>query len=278
MAPKPKGDLSVTALYTSQTWAWGGLSCAPLLETPEARLVFRITNAALFLAGLLRRDLPSLKCSLLQRHAMIDRLIADEAPRQVLELASGLSRRGAAVSQDAALRYTEVDLPHVVARKRVLLERTAEGRAVLERPNLRLVAADVTDAPLADLVAKGERLFVIAEGLFMYLSPDVQRRLWAKVRRLFDATPGTFAFDLVPACEQPQPGAVGRALESLMKRFTGGRSFERDTRTRQDVAVELHEAGFARVEMLEPAELATAWSLPHATAKTQQLLFVCRCD
>jgi O-methyltransferase involved in polyketide biosynthesis len=288
-ADKPKGDLSITALYTSQTWAWGGLDSAGLLATPEAKVVFRVTNAALLFARIFMRNLPSLRHSLLHRHAMIDHLLRvavaeAAAPPQVVELASGLSRRGATFSADPTLRYVEVDLPHVVAKKRELFARTEEGRQVVQRANLTLVGADVAQADLDQQILADRRLVVIAEGLFMYLTPDAQRLLWAKVRRWFDiptgggsrAGEGLFVFDLVPACEQPPPGRVGRALEAMMKRFTGGRSFERDQRTRADIATELGAAGFGHVEIVAPRDVAHAWALPFADTPTQQLLFVCR--
>ena len=270
------GDLSVTALYTSGAQSWGGLPGAELLATKEARIVFRFTNAALCVVRLFRRRLPSLRCSLVQRHLMIDRLVREAAPRQVLELAAGLSRRGAAFGEDASLRYVEVDLPHVAAIKRSIFERSEPGRAVLARGNFRLVAADVAEAPLDDHVAPGQPLFVIAEGLFMYLQPEAQRTLWAKVRRLFDRAPGAFVFDLVPACEQPAPGILGRALERLFKLFTRGRTIERDARTRDDIAAEIRAAGFASVELVEPSGVASAWKLPFEGVKTQALLFVCK--
>jgi O-methyltransferase involved in polyketide biosynthesis len=272
-----KGDLSITALYTSQTWAWGGLPCAHLFETPEGKKVFDVTNAALAFAGAVSGGLPPLRHSLIHRHTMIDRLLGESGPVQVLELAAGLSRRGAAFTQEPSVRYTEIDLPSVVARKKVLLQRSEEGRAVLARPNFRFVGRDVESAPLDSWVFPNEPLFVIAEGLFMYLSPEKQRALWKKVASLFAvAGAGTFVFDLVPSREQPEAGAAGRALEAMMKRFTGGRAFEKDERTRDDIARELGEAGFGRVELLEPAHVAGVWELPSPEAPTQQLLFVCR--
>jgi O-methyltransferase involved in polyketide biosynthesis len=271
-----KGDLSITALYTSATWSWGRLPSAELLATPDAKWVFRFTNAALWLAHLFRRDLPSLRHSLLHRHLVIDQLAADARPTQVIELASGLSRRGVSMSSSPSLRYTEVDLPAVVGRKRELLGRTPSGQAALARENLRLIGSDVTTAPLDKLVEPGASLFVIAEGLFMYLDPDQQLRLWERIRSLFDIAPGIFVFDLVPASEQPKPGLVGRTLERLMKLFTGGRSFERDARSRDDIAAGLRTAGFSSVELIEPRTVARARSLPFADAHTQQLLFVCR--
>jgi O-methyltransferase involved in polyketide biosynthesis len=275
MASK-KGDLSITALYTSATWSWGRLPCAELLATAEARWIFHLTNFVLWVARLFRWDLPSLRHSLLHRHLVIDQLAADARPTQVIEIASGLSRRGVSMSAKPSLRYTEIDLPEMVNRKRELLGRTPAGQAALARENLRLLASDVATTPLDRLVEPGAALFVIAEGLFMYLNADEQQQLWTRIRQLFEITPGTFVFDLVPTGEQPRPGLVGRALEALMKVFTRGRSFERDARTRDDIAAALNVAGFSRVELLEPRSVARAWALPFADVRTQQLLFVCR--
>lgn len=269
-----KGDLSVTALYTSQAWAWGGFRRAELFSTAEGRAVFGWTNAALRVARLFVWSLVSLKHSLVHRHALIDRVLERSGIRQVLELAAGLSRRGAAFSDDAGLRYVEVDLPHVVERKRALLERSDAGREVAARSNWRLVAGDVTAVSLGDLVEPGPR-FVIAEGLCMYLKPDEQRALWRRVADLVADGGGIFAFDLVPWVEQPKPGLVGRALEWLMKRFTKGATFARDERTRDDIRADLRAAGFARVDVLEPCVVAREWDLPFPDRRTRQLVFVC---
>jgi hypothetical protein len=53
-----EGDLSVTALYTSQVWAWGGLPYAQLFATAEAKRVFDATNAALAAASLFKKRAP----------------------------------------------------------------------------------------------------------------------------------------------------------------------------------------------------------------------------
>jgi O-methyltransferase involved in polyketide biosynthesis len=274
---KKKGDLSVTALYTSGTWSWGHLPGAELLASDEARSVFRVTNVALAIARLFKWSMRSLRHSLLHRHTMIDHLVADARATRILELAAGLSRRGVARTTDPAVQYTEVDLAPMVAHKRRLLERTDQGRAALARPNLRMAEGDVTSADLAALCGPDAPSFVIAEGLLMYLSAEQQRALWTSVRRLLaDAGGGTLVFDLVPACEEPKPGLAGRALGWMMRRFTGGKGFERDPRTRHDIAAELRDAGFDEVETVEPAAVAAAWRLPFPDVPTQQLLFVAR--
>jgi O-methyltransferase involved in polyketide biosynthesis len=275
--PKAKGDLSVTALYTAGAWAWAGLPGAELFASEDSRRVFYVTNAALALARPFQRDPRSLKHALLHRHAMIDHLLRASGARQVLELAAGLSRRGVTVSTDPAIRYTEVDLPHVIDKKRALLDRSPEGRSALARPNLRHVARDVTEEALADLVEPGAPLFVIAEGLFVYLSPEKQRALFRAAHALLArARGGTFVFDLVPSCEEPEPGAAGQALGWLMERFTGGKSFERDARTRGDLARELREAGFSEASAIAPSEVAKAWGLPAPEVATRQLVFVAK--
>ena len=190
---------------------------------------------------------------------MIDRLVHDAAPRRVVELAAGLSRRGAALS--STIDYTEIDFPHVIDHKRTLLERTPEGCEVLAR--LRLVGGDALEVELApcDLV--------IAEGLAMYLRGDARRRLFERAR----AIAPRLVFDLVPADEEPEPGAVGRVLERAMKRFTGGRGFERDARTRTQIIASARAAGFDQIDVIDALAVARAWDLPHAERRTTMVVF-----
>lgn len=254
------GDLSVTALYTSQVWTWGGLSYAHLFATPEAKRVFDVTNAALGVAKLVRRDLPALRYALLHRHTMIDHLLQDAAPERVIELAAGLSRRGAANCRE--LPYLEIDLPPMIAKKRELLGRTSEGRDVLA--SLRMLGADVMHVELA-----GAPAFVIAEGLMMYLDRSARRELFEHVLPVAER----FVFDLVPRDEEPAPGFVGRLLEAGMKRFTGGRTFERDANTRASIIAELHDAGFTDVRAYSSRDVARVWHLPHADRATTMVVF-----
>ena len=279
-----RGDLSVTALYTAGAWAWGAMPCAELVADQDTARVFRVVNAALAIARVLRLEAAPLAPSLLHRHAAIDHLLgawthasSRESPRRrVLELAAGLSRRGITFSRDPAIAYIEVDQPGVLAKKRALLERTDAGRAALARSNFRLLAGDVTTLALDEACPPdGAPLFVIAEGLMMYLDADAQRALCRAVAaRLARGGGGRFVFDLVPPSEQPPAGRVGRALAWLMKRFTRGQSFARDARTRAQIAADVLACGFDRAEALDPRDVAHAWSLPHPDAPTQQLVFI----
>jgi O-methyltransferase involved in polyketide biosynthesis len=273
-----EGDLSVTALYTAGVWAWAELPAAELLAHDDSRRVFAATSAALAVAGALRKRGPSLKHSLVQRHVMIDRVVEASRARHVLELAAGLSARGLRFTEDPGLEYVEVDRPIVVARKRALLDRSEAGKRALQRPNLRFLARDVEEAPLAELApgASPSPLAVVAEGLLMYLDAAAQQRFFARVRALFVDRPGVFVFDFVPPSEQPAPGIAGRALGALMRKATRGADFARDPRGRDAVAADLRAAGFADVALYEPHDAPADWQVPHLGELTQQLVFVAR--
>lgn len=226
-----------------------------------------VTNAALLLA---RK--PKLDDALLQRHAMLDHLARELAPAHVLELAAGLSPRGAAMTRDATIGYVEVDLPPVIAKKRELLARSAEGRAALAR--LTLVAGDVGQLEVAPLVAP-PRTLVIVEGLCMYLTREARASLFARIARAADVCGELhLAFDLTPEVEEPAPGLAGKLLAAAMVHITGGGKFIRDARTRADVLAELRAAGFSEARAIAAREVAREWQLPHPDRDTPTVTFV----
>jgi O-methyltransferase involved in polyketide biosynthesis len=264
------GDLSVTAKYTSATWAWGKLPNADLLLTPDAERVFRIVNGAL---GMTRpfTGAPELRESLLERHRILDELVLASGCKNVIELAAGLSRRGITMTEDASVRYVEIDLPHVVDAKRTILEKTERGRSALGRPNFTIEKGDITTIDLDAVLANTEGpVFVIAEGLLMYLDKTAQNKLFGDVARRVEKCGGCFAYDLVPTSEQKKPGVVGNALGRAMKLFTKGATFVRDTRTREDIRSELLQHGFDSVDLIEPSAPTSG------RGRVEQLVFFCR--
>jgi O-methyltransferase involved in polyketide biosynthesis len=101
---------------------------------------------------------------------------------QVLELASGFSLRGLAMTRDHDVRYVESDLDSVNIEKRKLLTTLA----VATRGTHSVVAANaLVDAQLRAAVASFDRdreLFVVCEGLMMYLSVDERETVASNIR------------------------------------------------------------------------------------------------
>ncbi|MEJ7728145.1 MAG: class I SAM-dependent methyltransferase [Polyangiaceae bacterium] len=270
-ATMPHG-LGRTALYTAEVWRWGGLANADLLANEDTRRVFDAVSFSLQVARPFQSDPRSLPHALLHRHTFIDRLLRDSGARQVIELAAGLSRRGLTFSADPAMRYTEVDLGGMVAYKTALLRSTARGREALSRERFQLVAGDALEVDLQAHRDPAQPLFVIAEGLLMYLSADKQEVLMRRVRDALAPAGGWFVFDLVPGAEEPAPGAAGRALGWLMRRFTSGQTFVRDVRDRAAVSAAFAGTGYA-VEAREPAREAHALGLPFPDEPTRMVVF-----
>ena len=269
-------DLSVTAKYTAHCWRFGKFEGAELLDTDEAKFIFDVTNAVLDLTS--GKSAPSLPHSLVQRHTIIDRLLSDwlrdEGERgQVLELASGLSARGVRFTSNPDVTYTEVDLPSVLGRKRELLARTPEGQEAALRPNLNFVSGDLTHLDLDPLVDPDRPVFLIAEGLFMYLQAEAQRTLWERLASLCRQPRSALTFDLVPSCEDPPASRAGKVLDLGLRLVTGGRTFARDERTRADLSNDLVEAGFDSVKVHDPAGNLDRWNLPYTRVPTKQLVF-----
>ncbi|HWU86288.1 MAG TPA: hypothetical protein VN253_03405, partial [Kofleriaceae bacterium] len=76
-----------------------------------------------------------------------------------------------------------------------------------------------------------------------------------------------------PADEAPPPGLAERALDAAMKRFTGGRTSERDARTRGQIADELMAAGWDVVEAVAARDVVDAWRLPFPERRTPTVVF-----
>jgi O-methyltransferase involved in polyketide biosynthesis len=204
---------------------------------------------------------------------LIDRIVASSGASVVIELAAGLSRRGAAISADSSIQYLEFDLPNVTARKRSLLLRSPEGRAVAARANYEIHEADVLGDRWEEFVPNAGPRMIVAEGLLMYFRPNQRRELFVRAAACLRCTGGAFVFDLVPPNEQPKPGTVGRVLGWMMRRFTGGVGFEETEVTRESILADLKEAGFDSVEALEPYRIAEQWGLPFIGQRTTQLVF-----
>jgi len=95
---------------------------------------------------------------------------------QVLELASGLSLRGLAMTQaDPALTYIDTDLPALTAEKEALVGRLRAQHRLSDGGRYLLRAANAVELDelwaATELLKRDRPLAIVSEGLLQYLSP-----------------------------------------------------------------------------------------------------------
>jgi O-methyltransferase involved in polyketide biosynthesis len=127
-----------------------------------------------------------------RRARSVDDALAAVAPTRILELAAGLSFRGLAAVEKAAIQYVDTDLPEMAAIKQSLLPRLSkaprsgtlrvEALNALDQEALTKTVATMSDGPLA----------IVNEGLLMYLDDEEKRRLATNVRHLLVARGGVW--------------------------------------------------------------------------------------
>lgn len=217
--------ISPTAHYTGYVWARHGLS-VPALATARGRVYYgavSVANAALRAIGAATLD-----DMLLARHLVIDHLLAREIESgrvgQVIELAAGLSPRGARFSAaHPGCTYVEGDLPDMIADKRARLERGGSAR-----PNLRVVPLDALAAggpssleAVAGTLDPAIGTAVVTEGLLMYFDEATVRRLWARIAAVLARFPrGIYLSDLLGA---GRPVLLARPFRLALSVFARGR-------------------------------------------------------
>lgn len=269
-------NIPYSALYTAATWRWGRVPCAELTTPEGASRVFSIVNAYMVLYRLLNPKKFSLQHTLLHRHTAIDALLERAQCPQIIEIAAGFSPRGSRYSADPACRYYDVDLPDVVALKRKQLGLSEAGQSVLRRPNLQLVAGDITCLDMTAFAA--QKTFVITEGIMMYFDRQTQMEIWKKLADFIRQNGGEYVFDYIPLDDEPPRSWLGSLLSRARDRILGNPStYAYDERGRMDVVRDLQAAGFSQVEALDSGVIAPRWGLPHADVKTRVIVYHCRC-
>lgn len=113
------------------------------------------------------------------RYKSMVHAIRRENIKQVLELASGVSLRGLAMTTDPEMTYVETDLPGISEEKKAIVQKIREQENIPERNNLFFQEVNVLER--SELEAAVVHFFeerpiaVIHEGLFQYLSLEEKK-------------------------------------------------------------------------------------------------------
>lgn len=210
--------ISFTALYTGAVWQRNGLSETGLTP-PAGHALYSLMTPFEGLSRVIAGG--NIRTFLLQRHLIIDQLIADAVDQrgitQVLEIACGLSPRGIRLKRRyPQLHVVEADLPSMATRKAAFL---AANGLLDERHQVRPLDIFADGGPLALERAIEEQfdqtrpLLVITEGLTSYFSlPDISQ-FWRRLARCLATRPGS-AY-LTETYLKPESGLIGSGLNLL---------------------------------------------------------------
>jgi len=247
--------ISPTAHYTGYVWCVNDLSFDGL-RTRLGRTLYTslLPFNAFYRTATKHADL---NMTLVARHRIIDHLL-DEAIAagvvgQVVEIAGGLSARGARFSQRyPELVYVEGDLPDMVATKSGLLDaaglrgpkhHVVEINALVdEGPNSVFAAAD-------RLLDKSKGTAIITEGLTGYFSTEDIEGMWRRFAACLEQFPhGVYYTDIMLGGGAPQSA---RWFKKLLEWFARGETYLHYSGSEECVA-RLRNAGFGNAELHHP--------------------------
>jgi O-methyltransferase involved in polyketide biosynthesis len=122
------------------------------------------------------------------RYKSIAEAIRKSKIKHILELASGFSLRGLAMTEDSGLTYVETDLEALNSEKASLLSKLSDKYGLVRAGNHHLVTANaMEDAQLlaaTGIFSEDQPVAVVTEGLLPYLSVKEREKLTKNVCRL----------------------------------------------------------------------------------------------
>lgn len=254
-------SVSVTAHYTGQVWVRQGLPWAELFDTGVGRALY--AAGELLFAPARQAGFTTPPEFLVQRHLMLDALLTELAPSQLIELGAGLSPRALAFADAHGLPALDIDLPAMVQLKRRRL-------GPLAPTSYRALALDVLAtedfasalAPYLRCAAGNGSVVVITEGVIPYFPLDLQQRLFSRIASLLRHLGG--GIYLTDVHHQKEVDRLG-AFASTFRTVLSGLSRTRLPRMISDEAEgreRFAKAGFDALTLHRPAAFHAAVTLP----------------
>ncbi len=251
-------SVSITAHYTAQIWVRNGLPWAFRFDTLRGRALYEATQPLFDLAATRGVSTPPVFC--LQRHLIIDALLTQLAPPQVIELACGLSPRCLAYSHRHQIPCVDVDLPRMIQHK---LRRVGDAAPDSYRARaLDLTASEDYAADLGGAVQRAPGTVVITEGVLSYFDAELQQEVFNRVAALLRwCGGGTYLTDVHHGEAVEALGAPAAAFRWALHTLSGTRqiSLIRDFETGARM---MSRAGLADVRCHQPAQYAHLFELP----------------
>jgi O-methyltransferase involved in polyketide biosynthesis len=176
--------------------AWGVAYRRTLTDIPYSKEIFeelekiRLSGKGFNISADLKHD--RLAPMFEARHKLVHRLLLENKSEQILEMASGLSPHGLEMTENPAVKFSEMDLPIVVRQKELILKELVSHAKIKPRQNLHLNSGNVLNLRDLENAArffyKNKGLIVVNEGLLRYLSfkeKDIVAQNIAQLLKMF---------------------------------------------------------------------------------------------
>ncbi len=184
------------------------------------------------------------------RYKAVTQAMRRTGSRQVLELASGLTLRGLAFTQDSSYTYVESDLTGITAEKAAVIASLRQRYGLVDYGNLHFPAVNALDRSQLQVAVKrlhrDRPLVVVSEGLFPYLSADEMRTVVSNIRDLLAEFKGTWiTTDLSIKEEVNQVSEQQRNFRRIVAAATEHKMYSNAFDSLEQVTAFLHEMGLS---------------------------------
>jgi O-methyltransferase involved in polyketide biosynthesis len=171
------------------------------------------------------------------RYKSIVNLISKQGIRQVLELASGFSLRGLAMTENPGITYVDTDLEDLNAVKMKLIADLRAKYAIADTGNYHVVTANALDLPPLQSASlqfrRDQPIAIVNEGLIIYFSVAERGLLARNIHTLLDDFGGVWItpdFSVKTDAKDQTPGRrrFRQAVTGLTERTCMSAAFETD--------------------------------------------------
>lgn len=125
------------------------------------------------------------------RNKIADRVFESHRMTSFIDLGCGINPRGIYMASRGYVWYLGIDLPDVTERmKRIMFPITGAGRV---RDRITYAPADITDrSAVRSLIRRREPLFIVTEGVMMYLTESEMRTVVGNIAELLSEFGGVW--------------------------------------------------------------------------------------
>ena len=160
------------------------------------------------------------------RYQSIDQLIQGTGNTNILELSSGFSFRGLALTQDKEVHYIDTDLPEVIEQKKLLIEQLRTGHQP-PTGRLALLPLNALDKTAFETVTNDFEpgpVTIVNEGLLMYLNTAEKKSLCSIIHQTLKERGGCWI--TADVYIKTGPGEMSARLDDKLQEFLDAHNVE----------------------------------------------------